>query len=74
MINEKKERKTIEWERLEISSRKLDCKGMLHTKIGTVKDRNTVDLREAEDIKKRWQEYTGELYKKILMTQITTMV
>ena len=47
---------------------------MLHTKIGTIKDRNTVDLREAEDIKKRWQEYTGELYKKILMTQITAIV
>ena len=40
----------------------------------TVKDRNSVDSREAEDIKKRWQEYTEELYKKILMTQITMMV
>ena len=42
--------------------------------MGTVKDRNSVDPREAEDIKKRWQEYTEELYKKIIMSQITTMV
>ena len=37
--------------------------------MGTIKDRNGMDLTEAEDIKKRWQEYTEELYKKILMTQ-----
>ena len=42
--------------------------------MGTIKDRNGMDLREAEDIKKRWQEYTEKLYKKIFMTQITTMV
>ena len=42
--------------------------------MGTIKDRNGMNLTEAEDIKKRWQEYTEELYKKILMTQITTMV
>ena len=41
--------------------------------MGSIKDRSGMDLTEAEDIKKRWQEYT-ELYKKILMTQITTMV
>ena len=40
----------------------------------TIKDRNDMDLTEAEDIKKRWQEYTKELYKKIFMTQITMMV
>ena len=39
-----------------------------------IKDRNGMDLTEAEDIKKRWQEYTKELHKKIFMTQITTMV
>ena len=50
-----------------------DTKGILHAKMGTIKERNGVDLTEAEDIKKRWQEYT-ELYKKIFMTQITTMV
>ena len=42
--------------------------------MGKIKDRNTMDLTEAEDISKRWQEYTEELYKKILMTQITMMV
>ena len=42
--------------------------------IGTIKERNGVDLTEAEDIKKRWQEYTEELYKKIFMIQIITMV
>ena len=41
--------------------------------MGTINDRNSKDLAEAENIKKRWQEYT-ELYKKILMTQITTMM
>ena len=42
--------------------------------MGSIKDRNGMDLREAEDIKKRWQEYTEELYKKIFTIQITTMV
>ena len=42
--------------------------------MGTIKDRNGMDLREVEDMEKRWQEYSEELYKKILMTQITTMV
>ena len=49
-------------------------KGTFHAKMGTIKDRNGMDLREAEDIKKQWQEYTEELYKKIFMTQRTTMV
>ena len=43
-----------------------DSKGILHVKMGSIKDRNGVDLTEAEDIKKRWQEYTEELYKKDL--------
>ena len=42
--------------------------------MGTIKDRNVMDLIEVEDIKKRWQEYTEELYKKVLMTDIITMV
>ena len=50
-----------------------DTKGKFHAKMGSVKERNGRDLTEAEDIKKRWQEYT-ELYKKIFMTQIITMV
>ena len=41
-----------------------DIKGIFHAKMGTMKDRNGMDLTEAEDIKKRWQEYTEELYKK----------
>ena len=41
-----------------------DTKGTFHAKMGTTKDRNVMDLTEAEDIKKRWQEYTEELYKK----------
>ena len=51
-----------------------DTKGIFHAKMGTIKDRNCMDLREAEDIKKRWQKYTEELYKKIFMTQMTMMV
>ena len=43
-----------------------DTKGTFHAKMGTIKDRNGRDLTEAEDIKKRWQEYTEELYKKDL--------
>ena len=43
-----------------------DTKGTFTAKMGTIKDRNGMDLTEAEDIKKRWQEYTGELYKKNL--------
>ena len=51
-----------------------DTEGIFHAKIGTTKERNCMDLTESEDIKKRWQEYTEELYKKIFMIQITTMV
>ena len=51
-----------------------DIKGTFHAKMGTIKHRNSMDLTEAEDIEKRWQEYTEELYKKIFMTQIITMM
>ena len=44
-----------------------DIKGTCHAKMGTIKDRNGMDLTEIEDLKKRWQEYTEELYKKVLM-------
>ena len=73
VINAKEQRKTIEWEKLEISLKK-DTKGTFYAKMGSIKDRNGMDLTEAEDIKKRWQEHTEELYKKIFMTQISTMV
>ena len=52
-----------------------DTKAKLHAKMGSIKDRNGMELTEAENIKKRWQEYTEELYKKnIFMTQIITMM
>ena len=51
-----------------------DPKKTFHEKMSTIKDRNRMDEAEAEAIKKRWQDYTEELYKKILMAQITTMV
>ena len=49
-------------------------KRTFHAKMGTIKDRNAMGLPQAEEIKKRWQEYTEELYKKIFMIQIITMV
>ena len=51
-----------------------DTKGTFHAKMSTIKDRNGMDLTEVEDIKKRWQEHTEELCKKIFMTQIIMMV
>ena len=51
-----------------------DTNGTFLAKMGKIKDRNSIDLKEAEDIKKRWQEYTEELSKKICMTPIITMV
>ena len=51
-----------------------NIKGTFHLRMGTIKDRNSKDLAEAKEIKKMWQEYTEELYKKILTSQITTMV
>ena len=79
MINAKKQRKIIEWTRDLFKTTDLfktirDTKGKFHAKMGSMKDRNCMDLTEAEDIKKRWQEYTEKLYKKIFMTQIIMMV
>ena len=51
-----------------------DTKGTFHAEMGSIKDRNGMDLTEAEDIKKRWQEYTEELYKNDFMSKIITMV
>ena len=51
-----------------------DTKAAFHVKMGTIKNRNDKDLTEAEDIKKRWQEYTENYIKMILMTQMTTMM
>ena len=56
------------WKTLEITSRKLEIpKVTFHAKMGSIKNRNGMDLTEAEDIKKRWQEYTEKLYKNIFM-------
>ena len=73
MINEKKKRKTKEWERPDLKKIKY-TKGTFHAKMGSIKDRNGMDLTEAEEIKKRWKEYTKNCIKKIFMTQIITMV
>ena len=51
-----------------------NTKGIFHAKMGSIKDRNGMDLTEAEDIKKRWEKYTKKLYKNIFTTQIITMV
>ena len=52
-----------------------DTEGTFHAKMGTIKDKNGMDLTKAEDVRKRWQEYTDELYRKeIFMTKITMMV
>ena len=51
-----------------------DIKGTFHARMGTIKDKNGKELTEAEEINKRWQDYTEELYKRVLNVQITTMV
>ena len=51
-----------------------DTNGTFHAKMGIIKNRNGMDLKEAEDVKKRWQEYTETKQKKIFMTSIITMV
>ena len=71
MINAEKKRKRTEWERLE---KIRDTKGTFHAKMGSIKDRNGMDLTEAEDITKRRQEYMEELHKKIFTTQIIMML
>ena len=67
MINAKKQRKNNRIGKTRDLFKKIrDTKGILHAKMGSMKDRNGMDLTEAEDIKKRWQEYTEEPYKKDL--------
>ena len=61
-------------ENRDLLKRIVDTKGTFHAKMDIIKDRNGMDLIEAEDIKKRWQEYKEELYKTDLHDQITTMV
>ena len=74
MISAKKEENNRIGKIRDLFKKIQDTKGTFHAKMGSIKDRNGMDLTEAEDIKKRWQEYTEELYKKIFMTKIITMV
>ena len=70
----------LKWFAIPISSGPHSVKSLHHDPMNTmnisssIKDRNGMDLTEAEDVKKRWQEYTEELYEKIFTTQIITMV
>ena len=66
MNNVKKEENNRMRKTRDLLKKIIDTKGRFHAKRGTIKDRNGMDLTEAEDIKKRWQEYTEELYKKDL--------
>ena len=67
MQKKKKKEENIDWKRLEISARKLEIpKRIFHAKMGTIKDRSGMVLTAAEDIKKRLQKYTEELYEKDL--------
>ena len=68
------EEKNIMGKTRDVFKKIRDTEGRFHAKMGSIKDRNGMDLTEAEDIKKRWQEYTEEIYKKIFMTQIIMMV
>ena len=73
--NAKKQKKNNRKEKTRDLFKKIrDTKGTFHAKMGSIKDRNGMDLTEAEKIKKRWQEYKRTIQKKILMTWITTMV
>ena len=64
MISAKKEENNRMGKTRDLFKKIRDTKGTFHVNMGTIKDRNGMDLRETEDIKKRWQEYTEELYKK----------
>ena len=72
--NEKKQRKIRTGKTRDLFKKIGHTKGTFHAKMGTIKGRYGMDLTEAEDIKMRWQEYTEKLYKKISMTQITTVL
>ena len=75
MINAKKQENNRIGKTRDLFKKIRDTKGTFHAKMGTIKDRNGMDLTEAEDFQKRWQEYPELLKKKkIKMTQITMMV
>ena len=74
MINAKKQRKTTEWERLEISSRKLEIQGNISCKDGLDKDRNGIDLQKQKILRRGGKNTQKNYTKKIFTTQIITMV
>ena len=74
VVTAKKSRKTRRRERRDLFKKVRDTKGIFQAKMASVKDKNGKDLTEADDIKKKWQEYTEELHKKDLHKKITTMV
>ena len=74
MINAKKDENNRMGKSTDLFKKIRDTKEPFHEKMGTIKDRNAMDLTEAEDTMMRWQEYTEELHKKGLNVPITTMV
>ena len=74
MINSKIEENNRMGKTSNLFKKIRDTKGTFHAKMGSIKDRNGMDITEAEDIKKRWPLYTENYTKMIFMTQITTMV
>ena len=74
MNNEEIEESNIMGKTRDLFKKNGEIKGIFHARMGTIKDRNGMDLTEAEDIQKRWKEYTKNYTKQIFMTQITTMV
>ena len=74
MINARKEENNRMGKTRDLFKKIRDTKRTFHAKMGLVKDRNGMDLTEAEDIKKRWQKYTEKLQKNIFKTQIITIV
>ena len=74
VINAKKQKNNRMGKTRDLFKNIRDTKGIFHTKIGKIKNRNGMDPTEAEDIKKRWQEYTEELYKKDLHDPDITML
>ena len=74
MINAKKEENNRVGQTSDLFKKIRDTKATFHVKMDTIKDRNSKDLTESEEIKKMWQEYTEELYKKGLDDLVTTMM
>ena len=68
VISAKKEENNRMGKTRDLVKKIRDTKGTFHAKMGTIKDRNGIELTEAEDIRKRWQQYTEELYKMIFRT------